>query len=91
MILKTSITLAAAITTISAAAVEKRIIGGEEAKDGDFPSIVSISLKAQGHHTCGGTLLDSTTVLTAAHCVNDAYYVRAGVHVSIVNLFCLVL
>ncbi|KAM3547955.1 hypothetical protein MY1884_009374 [Beauveria asiatica] len=80
MMRKAVITLAVAIATVSAAAIERRIIGGEEAKDGDFPFIVSLSRSAQGSHYCGGTLLDSTTVLTAAHCLEGIYYVRAGIH-----------
>ncbi|GAB79384.1 trypsin [Austwickia chelonae] len=45
------------------------IIGGTPAKDGEFPFIVS--LQTSGKPFCGGSLIDSTTVLTAAHCVND--------------------
>ncbi|KAK8925615.1 hypothetical protein H634G_10152 [Metarhizium anisopliae BRIP 53293] len=82
MIRKALITLTVTLTAVSAAAVaiDKRIIGGEEAKDGDFPFIVSIGSSAEGlsSHICGGALLDNTTVLTAARCLRDAYYVRAG-------------
>ncbi|EFY95009.2 Peptidase cysteine/serine, trypsin-like protein [Metarhizium robertsii ARSEF 23] len=82
MIRKALITLAVTLTAVSAAAVaiDKRIIGGEEAKGGDFPFIVSIGSSAEGlsSHICGGALLDNTTVLTAARCLRDAYYVRAG-------------
>jgi trypsin len=42
------------------------IVGGTAAASGDFPFIVS--LQRSGQHLCGGSLLDSTTVLTAAHC-----------------------
>lgn len=43
-----------------------KIVGGEPASEGDFPYIVS--LQQGGSHFCGGTLIDSTTVVTAAHC-----------------------
>jgi trypsin len=64
-----------------------KIVGGEAAALGDFPYIVSLSLG--GSHFCGGSLLDSTTVLTAAHCSDVAagsVQVRAGTLVSLVLL-----
>ncbi|WP_162873018.1 S1 family peptidase [Austwickia chelonae] len=45
------------------------IVGGTPAKDGEFPFMVSLQLN--GESFCGGSLINSTTVLTAAHCVND--------------------
>ncbi|KID95677.1 trypsin-like protease, partial [Metarhizium majus ARSEF 297] len=72
---KLTITLCAA--SVSAASSNKRIIGGEDAKDGEFPFIVSI-ISNRHHPFCGGSLLDSTTVLTAAHCTTGAYSVKAG-------------
>lgn len=56
------------------------IVGGVLAAAGDFPFIVS--LQKNGAHFCGGSLLDSTTVLTAAHCAygqtTTGLTVRAG-------------
>ncbi|KFG78719.1 trypsin-like protease [Metarhizium anisopliae] len=70
MLPKASITLALAFSATSAAAatINKRIIGGEDANQGDFRSVVSIQMGA----FCGGTLLNKYTVLTAAHCVEEA-------------------
>ncbi|KID84772.1 Peptidase cysteine/serine, trypsin-like protein [Metarhizium guizhouense ARSEF 977] len=71
------ITLVAAFSIIvSAATIHKRIKGGEYAKGGEFPFIVSI--RQGGSHVCGGSLLDSTTVLTAAHCARCLGSVKAG-------------
>jgi trypsin len=43
-----------------------KIVGGEPAKVGDFPFIVSLS--SGGSHFCGGSLISEDTVVTAGHC-----------------------
>lgn len=50
---------------------DKKVIGGSLARLGQFPWHVAIELKGVDFsygYFCGGTLIDSTTVLTAAHC-----------------------
>ncbi|XP_015176238.1 PREDICTED: chymotrypsin-1-like [Polistes dominula] len=47
----------------------ERIVGGSRAAVGEFPYQVSIRVGNQ--HTCGGTIISSRHILTAAHCVND--------------------
>ncbi|EHK98516.1 putative Trypsin [Glarea lozoyensis 74030] len=43
-----------------------QIVGGSAASSGQFPYIVS--LQKSGSHFCGGVLINSKTVVTAAHC-----------------------
>ncbi|XP_049812778.1 mite allergen Der f 3-like isoform X2 [Schistocerca nitens] len=46
---------------------ESRIVNGTEVMDGQYPFM--ISLRVNGSHNCGGTVLNEEWVLTAAHCV----------------------
>ncbi|KAK0135423.1 Granzyme A [Merluccius polli] len=48
---------------------EAEIIGGKEVKDHSMPYMVLL-LKRTGQPVCGGTLLSSRWVLTAAHCTD---------------------
>ncbi|KAF5287650.1 hypothetical protein FQA39_LY15853 [Lamprigera yunnana] len=65
-------------------AIKPRIVGGEDADVEDFPH--QISIEYEGIHRCGGSVLDTTRVLTAAHCVHGAtpeeVIIRVGTSIS---------
>lgn len=46
-----------------------RVVGGEPAKEGEFPYAVSI--RSYGLHDCGGVLINEDTVLTTSQCTSD--------------------
>ncbi|XP_036145777.1 chymotrypsin-1-like [Monomorium pharaonis] len=49
------------------------IVGGKPAEPGEFPH--QVSLRLDGSHICGGSIIGRQKVLTAAHCVHGlAYY-----------------
>ncbi|XP_044738932.1 prostasin [Chrysoperla carnea] len=58
--------------------IQKRIIGGQEARFGQFPWQAHIRISA---YQCGGVLVSSRYVATAAHCI-----IRAPLHDILVYL-----
>lgn len=66
----------------SGAAINPRIVGGTNSTKYQFPYYVQIvstmrlNETSNGHGNCGGSLISSTHILTAAHCVDRALLVR---------------
>uniref|UniRef100_A0A6M2DW72 Putative trypsin-like serine protease n=1 Tax=Xenopsylla cheopis TaxID=163159 RepID=A0A6M2DW72_XENCH len=61
----------------------QRIVNGTDAKEGQYPYVVSVRRREFKSHTCGGSILNENWILTAAHCVYrysvDAFSVQYGV------------
>lgn len=49
------------------------IIGGEEAKPGQWPFVVALLAHAERQFFCGGSIITKQHILTAAHCLKQKY------------------
>jgi secreted trypsin-like serine protease len=75
-ILITALGLCLAVTSLHASA-QQRIVGGSFAPNGSYPWMAAL-LNSGGAQLCGGALIASKWVLTAASCGNSAVSVRVG-------------
>ena len=75
------VTTSFASENIGADAVDVRIVGGFQATKGEHPWAVYLSTNSSGRGSyCGGSLIASDWVITAAHCIGtDVIYIVAGV------------
>lgn len=68
------------VISLQSAAIQPRIVGGENSANHAYPFIVALEYKIDSDQFCGGSLISPTKVLTAAHCVkeNKLVQVRLG-------------
>ena len=50
---------------------QSAIVNGAEAEPNSWPWMVSLRNRANGQHFCGGSIIDETWIITAAHCLRD--------------------
>ncbi|XP_053091189.1 trypsin-3-like [Pangasianodon hypophthalmus] len=74
----------AVLATVHAAPLDDddKIVGGYECQKHSLPYIVSLNA---GYHFCGGSLINSQWVLSAAHCYKPRIQVRLGEHNIAIN------
>ncbi len=73
--------------------ITRRVLGGDDSEPGDWPSMVALVSPGistvKNRFFCGGTIIAERWVMTAAHCLFDAFrgpyipsdiYVIAGIH-----------
>lgn len=53
--------------------IQSKIVGGEKVKKRSWGWIVSLVHQSNQSHFCAGSILSSSWILTAAHCVADRY------------------
>lgn len=58
-------------TVCGRAPLNTRIVGGVDATGGSWPWQVSLHSSTYGGHFCGGSLINTEWVLTAAHCLSE--------------------
>lgn len=60
------------LTSEKASDFNSRIVGGNDAKEGQFPYQASLQNRYNKEHFCGASILNSRFLLTAAHCTDHA-------------------
>ena len=67
-----------------------KIIGGSVSVPNSWPAQALVRIcTSQACYLCGGTLIDTSTVLTAGHCIEStspsAFTIFLGIHSNLIN------
>lgn len=65
-----SFVFAATLVISAVAGPAPPVLGGENAKEKQFP--YQVSIENEGTHFCAGSILNERYILTAAHCMHGA-------------------
>lgn len=57
--------------------INPRVVGGQKAEKGQFPYQVSLRTRITRQHFCGGSIISSRFILTAAHCTEGLHSLPA--------------
>jgi hypothetical protein len=66
---------------------DNRIIGGRDALNGEVPFQISLRRTS---HSCGGSIINPRTIVTAAHCVDGYYYIFGFSQFNFTSLYFLI-
>ncbi|XP_008284102.1 trypsin-3-like [Stegastes partitus] len=80
--MKAFILLALFAVAYAAPIEDDKIVGGYECRKNSVPYQVSLN---SGYHFCGGSLISSSWVVSAAHCYKSRVQLRLGEHNIAVN------
>ncbi|XP_065093802.1 serine protease SP24D-like [Ochlerotatus camptorhynchus] len=84
MAIRTTLVVLLSVAFTTLALPEQKIVGGQFAEEHQFPYQIGLFLNGEFH--CGGSIIDSQWVLTAAHCVWGAPPSSLQVYVGSSNL-----
>ncbi len=67
-------------------AILLKIVGGETVRKRSWGWVVSLTQYSNHTHFCGGSILSSSWILTAAHCVSNQHASDIMIHAGSTNL-----